>query len=455
MNLILRSCQADDVRFMCENSHGALLHPPGYGKTVSAILAYLALKERRRVRSLLVVAPTSTVLSSWPDEIRKWDQFRRLTVAVLHGENKELLRQHRADIYLINAEGLLWLTELPSEVDMVVIDESTKFRNMTSKRTRLLVKLIKDVERRFIMSGSLIDEGLEVLQGQIALMDGGITFGTSEKYFNEKYFQKVGPRKMIPLPGAWEDAMALIKNRVRHVSLEEAGIKLDPLEEQIIPVTMPQRAWQLHNDLQRDLVSYSDDGVIAAANKEAATMSMRQITGGAMIVRSELAAITGSVMTIHEAKLEALQQIADATLKAGKKLAVTYCFDHERQRIGMWMRDFSIGAIHGHDGDRAETVRRWNRGAFDLLLINYQAASHGLNLQDIPSDVAMYTPTWSAEDDYQVIRRFHRSGQTQKVRVKRLLVPGSIDDVVYGVVTHKYTDKKAAIEYLRSRTCGS
>lgn len=452
MNLILRPCQADDVRFMCDNAHGALLHPPGYGKTVSAVSAYLGLRSRGRVRSLLVVAPTSTVLSSWPDEIRKWDQFRHLSVAVLHGRNKEILSSHRSDIYLINAEGLLWLKQLPPGVDMVVIDESTKFRNMASKRTRLLADLTKDIERRFIMSGSLLDEGLEVLQGQIALMDGGITFGTSKTYFEQKYFHKKGPYKLVPLPGAWEDAMALIKSRVRHVTLDEAGINLPPLTERIVGVSMPQRAWQIHEDLKRNLVAYTDNGTVASANKEAAFNSMRQITGGAMYTRGELSELTGDVLTIHEDKLDTLQRIVDGALAKGKHVAVPYCYDHERRRIGMRFHHLRIGTIHGGDKDRAYTIRKWNRGELDLLLLNYQAASHGLNLQEVPTDICMFTPTWSAEDDFQVIRRFWRSGQKSPVEVFRLIVGDSADVVVLGVVKHKF---KSSTEAIRSLTCGS
>jgi SNF2 family DNA or RNA helicase len=64
-----------------------------------------------------------------------------------------------------------------------------------------------------------------------------------------------------------------------------------------------------------------------------------------------------------------------------------------------------------------------------VLLIQMQCGACGLNLQ-IATRVYIMRPQWNPAVEYQAIGRAHRSGQTRRVVVMRLLAEDTVDDVM-------------------------
>ena len=76
--------QGDALSFMLRREAAALFADPGMGKTAVALMLARILRERT-----IVVAPLRVVFGAWPQEINKWDQFRRsLSWQILHDKNK-------------------------------------------------------------------------------------------------------------------------------------------------------------------------------------------------------------------------------------------------------------------------------------------------------------------------------------------------------------------------------
>jgi len=102
-----------------------LLFDPGMGKTSTALMAFTILKQQGHAKKALVITPIRPMYTTWPNEIKKWDDFNHLTHSIIHAGSKESGLRKKADIYLINPEGLKWLMaqkRLP-EFDVLIVDE--------------------------------------------------------------------------------------------------------------------------------------------------------------------------------------------------------------------------------------------------------------------------------------------------------------------------------------------
>jgi intein/homing endonuclease len=122
----------DGIRWILGRYYAGLFLPPGLGKTVITLSAFVTLKEYNDVDTLFVIAPKQVATLVWPDEVKKWEHTKHLTIGVLHGKDKDTTIRKHHDIYVINPEGLNWLlTKHPHFFDkktiMCVFDESTCF----------------------------------------------------------------------------------------------------------------------------------------------------------------------------------------------------------------------------------------------------------------------------------------------------------------------------------------
>lgn len=80
----------------------------GMGKTSAALYAINLLQSVEGVGPALILAPLRVAVSTWPDEVAKWEDFSHMRVSVLYGskaQRKKALNE-KADIYCVNYESL-------------------------------------------------------------------------------------------------------------------------------------------------------------------------------------------------------------------------------------------------------------------------------------------------------------------------------------------------------------
>ena len=124
-----REYQSRCIRFLLEKGFAGLFLEPGLGKTSIVLGAFKILKQKKLAKAVLVIAPLRPCYFVWPAEAKKWEDFNDLTVTILHGPGKDrALDASKADIYVINPEGLPWLAAKLARLktwpfDMLVVDE--------------------------------------------------------------------------------------------------------------------------------------------------------------------------------------------------------------------------------------------------------------------------------------------------------------------------------------------
>ena len=471
------------VKFLVEHAAAGLLYDPGLRKTSITLAAIKFLKERRDLRRGLGLAPLRPCYLVWPEEARKWLDFSKLTVKVLHGPDKEDRLGEPADVTVVNFDGLAWLLRAEWRVsggrrslwwdkerwarlgfDTLVMDELSKLKHSGTRRHRILRQVLPTFQRRGGLTGSPASNSLLDLHGQAYCLDEGRALGRYVTHYRMRWFAPpfYGSRKWIIKPGAEEEIYARLRPLVRREAAED-HLELPPKLDNVVRVDLPPAARKVYDEMEDELVAALDGGeVVSAANAGAALTKCRQLAGGAVYTEDDAATNkpgraarthrgVRAWREVHAAKVEALTDLVDEL--QGQPVLVAYEFQHDLVRLRAALGE-DTPAIGGGTsmGESADVARRWNAGEVPVLLVHPQAAGHGLNLQEAGAHVAWFTLTWDYELYDQLNRRLYRSGvKARRVTIHHLVARGTVDEVVLAALRRKARGQGALFEALRRR----
>ena len=219
----LRPYQWEGVRRILDGS-AALFFKPGLGKTATTLRAVEILKKCQPGFRTLVIAPLPVVLNTWPEEVRKWSPDLR--VAVCYGSKRVEALRSDADVYLVNAENVFWFFDEVLRFDrfpfdLLVLDESTLFKNWSAKRTVVLRKFRDLFPRVVVLTGTPTPKHVGDLFSQMFMVDGGARLGRFVGSFRARFGEFGGYKGKVwsPSPGAAERIRSLISD----VALYEIG----------------------------------------------------------------------------------------------------------------------------------------------------------------------------------------------------------------------------------------
>lgn len=456
--LKLHEYQEEVVRRALADLRLALFLDPGLGKTAIILETFRRLLAELDVSRMLVVAPLRPCYTVWPKEVEKWRGFEGLRVHVLHGRNGRSpfwLGRGASNVYVINPEGLEWLTKQnwPCPPEMLVLDESTKFKRASSERSKNLRRLTAKLKfpRRYILTGTPSPNGVQDLHGQFLALDDGLRLGAKMKDFRENF--------CVPVPTGnnfWEwkprtTAGASILDLIRDVTIRLRARDHLPGLPELVPVdrelVLPDEARGLYETLERELVLQFERGEVTAVNAGALTSKLRQMASGNVYLKDEAGArIT---QKIHDSKIEALEDLIEEL--GGEPLLVAYAHEHEylaiQEAIGKCPR--IGGGVSPREG--VEVEERWNRGEIPVMLVHPASGGHGLNLQDGGGHVCWYSLPWDLELYDQFNGRLNRQGQKRaRVVAHHLIASDTIDEVMAHTLRRKDRDQRALLEALQS-----
>lgn len=427
LNFTPHEYQYRAIQLLVSQGAGGLFLDPGLGKTVCVLSAFMVLQRKGLANKMLVVAPLRVASKTWPDEIEKWAHTNHFTYVVLHGPEKLARLDEDVDIYIINPEGLLWLfdkkTILP-KFDVLCIDESSKFKNSQTQRFKLLKPNIPLFERRWILTGTPVPNGLIDLFGQLYILDLGRSLGRYITHYRMRYFYQ-NPWDMytwLPRPSAHAEIVKAISPLILQLSAEDY-LKMPDLVFKDLPIQLPPAAMKIYKEVEDDFISAleSEDRVVAA-NAAVAGGKCRQIANGAVYVGE-------SFQKIHDAKLDALEDLLEEL--GGAPVLLLYEFRHDAARIIERFGEMPILGGNLSESKLSNLVDRFNAGSVPILLGHPASMGHGLNLQGSCRHVIWFGIPWNLEHYDQAIARIYRQGQkAEAVIVYHLMGTGTADERV-------------------------
>ena len=438
------------IERIVNEEHVGLLLDMGLGKTVITLTALRELiYDQLAVSRALVIAPKKVAEATWQAEAKKWDHLRDLRISTCMGTpgQRIMALEGRSDIVVTNRDNVVWLEEQLNDpsirskgFDMVIVDESSSFKNPSSKRFKALRRMLRWMKRVVILTGTPAPNGLEDLWAQIYLLDRGERLERYITHYRVRYFDYNPWRHAFtPKPGAFE----AVREKISDICVSMSAADYLMLPERIvhdIPVVLDENARRAYRKLEREmLLELNEDETITALSAASLTNKLLQLCGGSVYDAQ------GNDHEVHDAKLEALSELVESL--NGESCLVFYGFRHEIPRI---LASLPRGArVRQLDG--AADADAWNRGDVDVLLAHPASCAYGLNLQMGGRHIVWYTLPWSLELYQQANARLWRQGQTKPVVIHRLLVQGGVDEDVAKALEGKADVQGALLEALKRR----
>lgn len=425
------------AEFVIEHPRCALWMLPGLGKT----LAVLAAIEFLKLDLILVVAPLRVNLYVWPDELAKWKPGGVGTSINIIGTPKkraQIIDDTDTGYLTINYELLEWLLEVrPSlfqRVDMLVFDESSKLKSHKAKKYKALKKRIFGVKRVVELTGTPAPNGLMNIYSQLFLLDRGEQLGRFITHYRKKYFEAdfLGftwtPRSPEMVDAIHEACRPLV------YSLNNTEYRDMVTQIPIYTRALTSAYRAMKSDGLVTLSVGGEDLDVVAESKAQVGNKLRQLANGFIYDEDSIG------HDIHGSKIDALKDLVDEM--AGQPIIVFYEFVHDKDRI--------LKALPRAQLFSDKTIRPWNKGKIEVMVMSPWSAGHGLNLQGGGNRVCWFNPPFDLEIHEQANARVARKGQSgNEVLAYYLTGKNSIDERVMSVLKDKdavQADLIAALE---------
>ena len=440
----LRPYQEFAYKQIVEKPACALFMDMGLGKTLTTLTAINELVNNLfAVGRVLIIAPLRVAETTWPDEILKWGLDLKISAVIGSRQQRECALHVDADIYTINRENVEWLCKecgADWPFDMVVIDESSSFKNPQAKRFRALKRVRPLIHRIVELTGTPTPNGLMDLWSQIYLLDRGERLGRGISAYRKKWFYPGAGYghvvyDWIPREHAHEEIYQAISDICISMKSEDY-LTLPPVVKNLVRVKLPGAVQKRYKQLERDLILPLGDSDILATT--AATLSNKLIQFANGFCYDE----NGDPAIMHEQKLDALQEIIE-----DNPYHTVMVFYWYKEDLAMLKKRFS----KAKELKTAKDISDWNAGKIPLLLVHPASEGHGLNLQQGGSLAVWYSLTWSLELYQQANKRLHRSGQEHTVIIHHIIAEGTIDEDIMRVLEGKRAGQDGLMEAIKAR----
>ena len=437
----LHPYQRRAIQFILDRPFSALWIGLGLGKTIITLTALEDMLRSGQSTKVLIVGPLRVCNSVWRQEARKWAHTKGLRISICTGTAKERLKALMSDapIHIINRENLVWLAKhlkKPSRwpYDTVILDESSSFKNSSTKRWRVLRSVRPYIQRMVQLTGTPASNGLLDLWSQAYLLDQGERLGRTKTAYLQGYFNSdfMG-YKWEPKDGADEKIHAKLEGLALTLKTEDY-LDLPPRIDSRVAVTLPTEAMSHYKALEKDFLLELSSADIEVLSAAALANKLLQIANGAAYDES------GQWHPIHEAKLDALKEIVEDN---HEPMLVAYNYKSDLARIRQVLPSARVM------DKKQETVDAWNRGEIPVLLVHPASAGHGLNLQAGGSLLVFFGLTWSLECYDQLCGRLHRQGQERPVRVVHIVAEQTIDNKVLDALATKARTQRDLLNALK------
>jgi SNF2 family DNA or RNA helicase len=437
----LHDYQKEIVEKAKEIPNLGLFLPPGLGKTATT----LTIIAEQFTGRTLIIAPKRVAESVWSDEIPKWAHTKDLTISKVIGTPVQRAAALRADtdIHIINLENVAWLFNDQLKVNPftnLVIDESSRFKDASTKRFKALKKHLKTFKRKIILTGTPTPQGYADLWSQVGILDLGERLESSVTKFRTKYMYPSERNRHTGMIYKWalnDGADKQIQDQIKDICFSlkaEDYLKLPEVTKVYHTVKVSQYVRGAYDTLRKDLVLETGKETITAVTAAALTNKLLQYTSGFLYNENKEA------IPQHEAKLDYLEDLWDEETP-------TLVFYHYQDTLKSLQKRFDVTILD----DNPQTLIDWREGKIKMLVAHPQSGGIGLNLQCNVADTAQmvwFDLPWSSENYIQANARIHRQGQEKPVIIHHLVMEKSIDSQVIDVLEGKINIQNAVLNAL-------
>lgn len=438
LNLELYNHQKETMRFVLEHKRCFIFDEIGLGKTISILETCEVLFNHNKISKVLIIAPLSSLRSTWAFHILKYYPNRSFTV--LHGSKRKRIEKLSESyrFYIINSDGIKVITDelLRKNFDMIIIDESTTYSSHKSARTKVAWQLCNNVKSVVCMTGEPTPNDLIQAYAQAKL----VRYSKARFFtrFRDSIKYKVDMYTYIDKPEAIHIVHNLLQPAIRHT--QDKCLDLPSLTRSYIDIPLTKEQESTYKSMEKDYITWLDNGdCVTAPNAAVRVTKLMQISAG-LLINSK-----GEAYSInHSNRLKEAIRIYEQLPK--KKLIIFANFTKSVNSLNEYFGDKSKkidGSVKLKE--RTKIFDDFQNGDLNIIIGQPKALSHSINLQ-VCNTIIWWSPVFSNETFNQCNGRIRRAGQ-KRPQFLYFFVSTKIEKYIYDALIRKQNTSKALLEY--------
>lgn len=427
---------------------------------------------RGRIDTMIIVAPNG-VHAQWineqvPTHLSEAVPWRgAYTVASPNADERRAMAETRAykeglRVFAVHVDSLSqkkgqeFLREiLTGSNALLAIDESSRIKDMSSKRTKFIVALAKLARYRLIATGTPVSQGVEDLYSQFYFLDKNILGYDSFFSFRNHFCQMGGYQGKKIVGYINEDELKKKIDSYTYRVLKDDCLDL-PRKNFIrreVLFTPEQR--KVYDQMRKEFFLEVDGGVMTARMALTRIIRLQQIVSG-FISRSAKKDEFGRI--VEDALFQELPNgraaaAVDIIQEAQGKVIVWVKFEGDHKLLTKALDDAKIKWVDyvgpTPQQDRAKNIETFrNDPECKVFISSPKSGGTGLNLT-CASEVIWYSRDFSLENELQANDRCHRIGQERVVNYHFLVTPRTVDERIDKLLRSKLSVAENLID-LRS-----
>ena len=473
----------------------ALFHDMGTGKTKTASEIYrIKSANNNRWVKLLIICPL-VVLENWKRELLTHTHIEENQIQILDGctkpDGKKLknptkkirlqqLQNPDANVFILNTDNVsnidVWNEILGLDIEMLVVDESHRFKNPSGKRTKAVHKLAQQTQCRykFILTGSPILQSALDLWSQFYILDpkilGANYFSFRSQYFYDKnanmpshvhfpdfvpkdktYFKKFGYRSGESMEGLNE---VIYKHADR--VMKDDVLDLPPRTYQTLEVSFTKDQRRIYEEMRDHLVAFLEEDTFA--NVTSIDMQVECLDDLPEMMKADLAIVKtlrlqqlvcgvftnaeGAIQLIDSNRIKILGELLEElALNKSNKIIVWSVFTPTYKQIEELCIKLKIKYVMltglQKKQEKIDNVDAFNEDdEVQVIIANQGAGGTGVNLTSANYEI-YYSRSFVLEHDLQADARAYRGGQKRRTTRIDLITPDTIDSRIVTVLAGK------------------
>lgn len=415
----------------------------GLGKSLSALWSSDFLMDEGILRKVLIITTMSCMETVWQHEL--FNNLMHRTSIVVHGakHTRLLAIKENVDYYIINHDGLRvpGITDALLErgdIDLIIVDEASMFRNSRTKTYAAFRKLLKPHHQLWMLTGQPCPNGPEDAFGLGHL----VSPSRLPQYFTRwqaETMVKVSQFKWKAKPDAMAKVYDALQPAVRYT--KEECLDLPPVVylNRSAPLSLEQqRAYKLMKEKLR--IAAINGESITAVNAAVKLSKLLQICCGC--VNTDL---NGHAPLDTTPRLSIVKEIIDEAIS---KIIVFVPYTGALNQVAHYLENqgYGVGVVDGHvtGNKRTAVLNAFTRGnEMKVLVANPDTASHGLNLS-VASCIIWFSPIHSLDTYIQANARTARPGQKNNMQIIHIGAV-SLEWKIYQVLSDKHNDQQSLL----------
>ncbi len=425
----------------------ALFMDMGTGKTKVSIddMSYLYLNNK--ILFVLVIAPNSNYMT-WADEIKKHSVVP--THVYRHKIDKKFtFKKGILNYYLMNVEAFSHasgtkvigpLVYSLRNSTCIIVDESTRIKNRTAKRTKSILKLSYGVAYKRILSGFPVTKSPLDLWSQCSFLRPGL-LGTDNFYAFRATYSIMRPvttvsGRIVQAPVAFQNLDHLL-DQVKNFSFrvrKEDCLDLPPKIYHTRLIEMTPEQTKIYNELKNYARTILKDEEASYQNKLTEIIKLHQVANGFVVTND------GSTVSIPNRKMDELHEVINET---DDKIIIWSNYVYTIKYITKELeKKYGSKSVVNFYGDVTVKDRHDRVDAFqnnkDVRFFVANPATGGIGLTLTAANTVVYfSNNFNLEERVQSEDRAHRKGQKKVVNYIDLICAKTIDVYIKHALTNK------------------